>query len=87
MVYIHLIRGICRSYQDFAQTSLCMFSVAMETPTNKVKMTFFILFDVCLLFLLLSNRPVGAQVGHAGPIVNRIGLSFNMEEEKIVCDP
>ena len=36
---------------------------------------------------LLSNRPVGAQVGHTGPVVNRIGLSINMEEEWIVCDP
>ena len=43
-------------------------------------------FCLCM-YLLLSNRPVGAQVGHAGPVVNRIGLSFNMEEERIVCDP
>ena len=33
---------------------------------------------------LYTNRPVGAQVGHAGPVINRIGLSFNMEEERIV---
>ena len=26
---------------------------------------------------MLSNRPVGAQVGHARPVVNGIGLSFN----------
>ena len=34
---------------------------------------------------LLSNRPVGAEAGHGGPVVNRIG--FNMEEEMIVYDP
>ena len=28
--------------------------------------------------LLLSNRPVGAQVGHACPVVNWTGLIFNM---------
>ena len=46
MVYIHIIKEICHSYQDYAQTSVCMFTVAMETPTNKVKMTFFIFFDI-----------------------------------------
>ena len=27
---------------------------------------------------MLSNRPVGAQVGYARPVVNWIGLSLNM---------
>ena len=36
---------------------------------------------------LLFNCPVDAQVGHASSVVNRVGLSFNMEEERIVCDP
>ena len=38
-------------------------------------------------YSLLSNRPVGAQVGHASPVVNRVGLRFNMEKERIDCDP
>ena len=38
-------------------------------------------------YTLLSNHPIGAQVGHAVPVVNRIGLSFNMEKTRIDCDP
>ena len=29
-------------------------------------------------YSLLSNRPVGAQVGHARPVVSWVGLSFSM---------
>ena len=29
------MKAICHSYQDYAQTSVCMFTVAMEMPTNK----------------------------------------------------
>ena len=31
-----------------------------------------------LAYTLLSNHPIGAQVGHARPVVNWIGPSFNM---------
>ena len=48
-----MIKGICHSYQDYAQTSVCMFTVAMETLTNMAKMPFFIFFDIFLLFLEL----------------------------------
>ena len=41
VVLIHIIKAICHSYQDYAQRSVCIFTVAMETPTNKVKMIFF----------------------------------------------
>ena len=50
MVYIHLLKAICHSYQAYAQMSVCMFTVAMETSTNKVKKLFFILFYIFLLF-------------------------------------
>ena len=43
MVYINIIKAQCHSYQDYAQTSVCMFTSAMETPINKVKMPFFII--------------------------------------------
>ena len=36
------------SYQDYAQTSVCMFTVTMETPIHKVKMPIFIIFNVLL---------------------------------------
>ena len=44
--YIHIIKTICHSYQDYVQ----MFTVAMETPTNNVKMPFCIIFNIFLLF-------------------------------------
>ena len=56
VVYIHIIKGLCHSYQDNAQTSVCTSSVAMETPTNNVKMTFFISCYIFLLFLVLLIR-------------------------------
>ena len=30
-------KALCHSYQDCAQTNVCMFTVAMQTPINKVK--------------------------------------------------
>ena len=35
---------------------------------------------------LLSNRPVGAQVGHARSVVNWIGLCFNMANRQKFSD-
>ena len=57
MIYIHIIKGICHSYQDYAQTSVCMFTVAMETPTKKGENdSFHIFLDIFLLFLELLIR-------------------------------
>ena len=53
VVYINIIKVVCHSYQDYTETSVCMFTVAMETPINKVKMSFFIIFDIFLLILKL----------------------------------
>ena len=65
--------------------SICnyqLFNLRLFLEMIAVNMTNFSMTET-----LLSNRPVGAQVGHAGPVVNRIGLSSNMEEERILCDP
>ena len=48
----------------------------VSNPQNKISM------NSKRIIPLLSNRPVDAQVGHVSPV----GLSFNMEEERIVCD-
>ena len=50
VVYIHIIKAKSHSYQHYAQTSVCMFTVAMETPPDKVKMIFFMIFNIFLLF-------------------------------------
>ena len=50
VVYIHIIKAKGHSYQHYAQTSVCMFTVATETPPDKVKMTFFMIFNIFLLF-------------------------------------
>ena len=50
LVYLYIIKATHQSYLDYAQQSVCMFTVAMETPTNKVKMTFFTFFFILLLF-------------------------------------
>ena len=39
------MKAMRHNYQDYAQTSVCMFTVAMEMSTNKVKMIFFIIYD------------------------------------------
>ena len=38
--YIHIIKAICHSYKDYAQISVSLFTVAMDTPTGKVKIHF-----------------------------------------------
>ena len=39
---------------------------------------------ICLPLTLLSNRPVGALVGIARPVVNSVGLSFKMAPEGVL---
>ena len=64
MVYIHIIKGMCHSYQDYAQIFVYMFTVAMEMSTNGVKVTFFIFFEIFLLFLeLLINISMPCHTG------------------------
>ena len=36
VVYIHIIKSICHSYQEYAKKSVCMFTVAMETGKNAI---------------------------------------------------
>ena len=60
-VNIHIIKAICHSYQDYAQRSVCMFTVAMEMPTNKIKMTFFMIYDI---FLLFQKLPIKISIPH-----------------------
>ena len=59
VVYFYIIKATHHCYQDYAQKSVCMFTVATETPTNKVKMPFFTFFFILLLFLkhLKSSIP------------------------------
>ena len=54
MVNIHIKKEICHSYKDYAQTSVCVFIIAMETSINKVKMPH--VFYIFLLFLKLLIR-------------------------------
>ena len=56
VINIHIIKAICHSYQDCAQKFVCMLTVAMEILTNKVKMTFFIIYDIFLLFQKLPIK-------------------------------
>ena len=53
---IHIIKVICYSLQDNVQTSFCMFNVAMETLTNKVKIKYCILLDIFLLFPKIQTK-------------------------------
>ena len=53
VVYLYIIKATSHSYQDYAKTSVCMFTVAMETPTNKVKMPFVTIFILLLFSKLL----------------------------------
>ena len=50
VVYIHIIKAVCHSYPDFAPKSVCMFTVAMETSINKVKMPFCKTFAIFCCF-------------------------------------
>ena len=43
---VYIIKAICDSYQDYAQTSVCMITIAMETLTNRMKMSFLRIFDI-----------------------------------------
>ena len=60
-VNIHIIKAICHSYQNYAQSSVCTFTVAMETSTNKVKITFFMMYDI---FLLFQKLPIKVSIPH-----------------------
>ena len=46
VVYIYMIKAICHSYQNYAQLSVCMLTVAMETLTNKMKVPFLTIFYI-----------------------------------------
>ena len=50
VVDIHIIKAICHCFQIIDQTSVGTFDVAMETLENKVKMHFFLIFYMFLLF-------------------------------------
>ena len=56
VVYLYIMKATCHSYQDYAQKSVWLFTAAMETPTNKVKMPFFTFFFILLLFSKLLLR-------------------------------
>ena len=53
VVYINIIKVISHRYQYYAQISVCMFTVAMGTPTNKAEMQFFTISIIFLQFLKL----------------------------------
>ena len=61
VVYISIVKAIGQSYQDNVQTYVYMFSVAMETLTDMVKMSFFAIFIILLLFLKLLKISIWHQ--------------------------
>ena len=61
VIYLYIIKATRHTYQDYAKKSVCMFTIAMETPTNKVKMPFFTFFFILLLF---SKRLLKVSIPH-----------------------
>ena len=53
----YIIKSVCHSTkQNYAQTSVCTFAISIETPANKVKLLFFIIFLIFLLVFGASNQ-------------------------------
>ena len=53
IVNTHIMKAVCHSNKTYTQTSVYMLSVTMETQTTTMKMLFFKIFNIVLLFLEL----------------------------------
>ena len=71
VVYTHMTKAICHSYKACTQTFVCMVIVAMGTPRNKVKMPFFI---ICNIFLLFPNILITISIPHHGDMRNKVKM-------------